>query len=209
MHMNGLMDLVTKNLGADGLAGIAGALGIGSEQSSGLVTTAVSVLTGALAKNASEPEGAAALDAALERDHDGSVFSNLGALVGDIGGGPGAGILRHVLGEQRPQVEAEIAKKSGLDLSKVGGLLETVAPLVMGALGQKKREEGLSATDLAGMLAGERRQLEEKDDGLLGSVLGMLGGAGGGGGATAAPSSGGGLLSKVTGMLGGLFKKRG
>jgi len=205
--MSGLIDLVTKNLGADGLAGIAGSLGLGSDQSSSLVTTAVSVLTGALAKNAEEPEGAAALDAALERDHDGSVFSNLGALVGDIGGGPGAGILRHVLGEQRGQVEQEIAKKSGLDAGKVGGLLETVAPLVMGALGQKKREEGLSVSDLAGMLAGERRELEQQDDGLLGNVLGMLGGGGGGGGA--ASSSGGGLLSKIPGLLGGLFKKRG
>lgn len=205
--MSSLVDLVTKNLGSEGLAGIAGSLGLGSDQTSGLVTTAVSVLTGALAKNASEPKGAEALGAALERDHDGSVFSNLGALVGDVGGGPGSGILRHVLGEQRGAVEVEIARKSGLDTSKVGGLLETVAPLVMGALGQKKRDDGLSAGDLAGMLAGERRQLEDEDDGLLGSVLGMLGGGGGGG--AVASSSGGGLLSKIPGLLGGLFKKRG
>jgi hypothetical protein len=205
--MSGLVDLVTKNLGSDGLAGIAGALGIGSDQSSGLVTTAVSVLTGALAKNASDPAGAEALDAALERDHDGSVFTDIGAYVGAVGSGPGAGILRHVLGDQRPQVEAEISKKSGLDISKVGPLLETVAPLVMGALGQEKREQGLSAIDIAGMLAGETKQIEEQDDGLMSSMLG--GGGGGGGGAAPASSGAGGLLSKIPEFLGGLFKKRG
>jgi len=93
-----------------------------------------------MAVNASKLEGARALDAALARDHDGSIFGNLG-LLSNFGGGDGVAILGHVLGGWQPQVASTIAKKSGLSLDKVIPRLITVAPLVMGALGKLKNEE--------------------------------------------------------------------
>jgi len=176
---------------------------VDSDQASGLVRSTLGVLTGALAKNSSEEEGARALDQALEKDHDGSVFDRVGDLISDAAQGPGAGILGHVLGSQRPAVETEIGRQAGVDSSKVGGLMETLAPLLMGALGREKREQGLDAGGIASILAGESRQAEERDDGgLLGTVMGMLGGGSSSGG------GGGGLLSKILGLLGGLFKRR-
>lgn len=119
--------------------------------------------------------------------------------------GPGAGILGHVLGAKQEPVAQEIAKDSGLDMGQVMTLMTTVAPLLMGALGKKKQEEGLDASGLAGMLATEKQAVEQQSGGLnLGGVLGMLTGGGGQSGST--DSGGGGLLSKVGGLL-SFFKK--
>ena len=89
-----------------------------------------------MAINTAKPSGAQALDSALAKDHDGSIFDNLGGFLDGAASGPGAGILGHVLGGSRPQVEQKIAETSGLSLDKVAPLLITVAPLVMGALGK-------------------------------------------------------------------------
>ena len=52
---------------------------------------------------------------------------------------------------------------------------------------------------------GESRQTQQQGGDLLGSLLGMLDGGGGGGDG----SSSGGWMSKATGLLGGLFKRKG
>jgi hypothetical protein len=186
--------MVTQQLGGGGLGQIAGMLGTDEDGASSALTTALGALTGALARNSSEPKGAAALDAALEKDHDGSIFDNLGGFLGDVASGPGAGILGHVLGRQQNAVSSEIGNQSGLNLSQVTGLLQTVAPLLMGALGKQKREQGLDAGGLAGLLAGEKAKVEESASGGLSSLLGMID-------AGAAM----GFLAKAASMLGGLF----
>ncbi|MBI5156971.1 MAG: DUF937 domain-containing protein [Acidimicrobiia bacterium] len=197
-----LVNTVMKQLGSGGLAQIAGSLGTDNKGAKSAVSTAISVLTGAMAVNAAKPEGAAALDQALARDHDGSIFSNLGSLLGNFGGaGDGAKILGHVLGGAQPQVQQTIAKKSGLSLDKVVPLLITVAPMVMGALGKMKKDKKMDAAKVASTLARETKAAQKKDkNDILGSVLGMLGGA--------PAASGGNPLGDLLGSLGGLFGKK-
>lgn len=198
-----LVGTVMRQLGSGGLSTIASTLGMDQKDAKGAVGTAVSVLTGVLAHNASQPEGAKALDAALARDHDGSIFDDLGRFLDDFASGQGAGILGHVLGGAQPQVQQTIAKKSGLSMDKVGPLLVMVAPMVMGALGKMKKDKKLDATAVASALAKERRTAEKKDSNdVLGSVLGMLG-------AAPSSSSSGGVLGGILGAVGGLFGKKG
>ena len=200
-----LVNTVMKELGSGGLSQIAGSLGMTQKDAKGAVGTAVAVLTGALAHNASKPEGAEALDAALARDHDGSIFDNLGGFLGNIAGGDGGAILGHVLGGAQPQVQQTIAKKSGLSMDKVIPLLITVAPLVMGALGKMKKKKKLDAPDLATTLAKEQRAAVKKDkNDLLGSELDLLGGSS----SSTSSASSGGLLGGLLGAVGGLFGKK-
>lgn len=200
-----IRDMVMQQLGTGGVGAIAEQLGLKHGVAKSGIETAVGVLTGALAQNASKKEGAASLDSALAKDHDGSILDNVLGFLGDAASGPGAGILGHVLGGNRPQVENAIAEKSGIPIDKVVMLLVTVAPLVMGAIGRMKREKDLDADGVATTLATEEREVAKSDGDLLSTVIGMLGGAGGGGGATAAGSSGGGgLLQTLT----GLFRKK-
>lgn len=202
--MEGILGLVMNQLGSGGLESIGSMLGIGDKkETEKAVTTAVGVLAASMERNASEEAGAKALDTALEKDHDGSIFDNLGDFLGDIMSGPGAGILGHVLGGQQPQVETAVAEKSGLSLEKVAPLLIAVAPLVMGALGKMKKDKQMDATALASTLRTETKQIETQDNGVdLGAILGMLGGmTGSSTGQQSSGGGGGGLL----GMLGGLF----
>jgi len=208
--MADIVDTVLDKLGPHGLESIASKLGLDRKQAKRGVSTAVTALTGALAHNASKPEGARALDSALERDHDGGIFDNLGSYLGDFAAGPGKAILGHVFGSKEPTVEKAVADKSGLPLDKVVPLLTMVAPLVLGALGKKRKEEHLDASQMATTLAEEQAAAATKDDdGILGTVLGALGGPGGSG--QSSPSGGskgglGGILDALGGLFGGKKK---
>ena len=198
-----LIGLVTKGLGGGGISALAGLLGTDEQKASSGLASTLGVLTGALAQNSSEQQGAQALDAALEKDHDGGILDDITGFLGNAMAGPGAGILGHVLGSKQEPVAQEIAADSGLDIGQVMTLMTAVAPLLMGALGKKKKEEGLDAGGVAGMLATERQAVEQQSGGFdIGSVLGLLGGG------AAAPSEGGGggMRSKLGGLL-SIFRK--
>jgi hypothetical protein len=110
---------------------------------------------------------------ALEKDHDGSVLDDLPAFLSRGDTRDGEGILKHALGTRRPAVESEVAKQTGLDLKTVSGLLPLLAPLVMGALGRQKQQQGLDPGGLSSMLAGEGKRAKEMAPGALG-ILGSL-----------------------------------
>lgn len=207
--MANLVDTVLGSLGSGGLSTIAGQLGLPPDKAKVAVGTAVTVLTGALAHNASEPKGAQALDSALAKDHDGGILDNITGFLGNLTSGPGPAILGHVFGSKQPTVEKAVADKSGLPLDKVVPLLAMVAPLVMGALGKMKKEKHLDAGQVADTLAKEKVEAAKKDsNGILDTVMGAIGGmasAGGGGGATSSSGGFGGILNTI----GGLFKKKG
>lgn len=157
----GAVQQMSKSLGADEAATRKG------------LGAALPVLLEALQRNAAKPDGAEALDRALERDHDGGILDDLGGFLQSPKTGNGAGILGHVLGNRRGTVEQGLAKSTGLDASAMGGLLEMAAPLVMGALGKKRREGGMGG-GLADLLGQEReaaRRREPEATDLLTSLL--------------------------------------
>ncbi len=189
---------MTSQLGSGGLSAIAGQLGIGQDKAQGAVQTGLSVLTGALARNAAKPAGAASLDQALAKDHDGSILDKVGDFLGNAAAGPGAAILGHVLGKKQGTVTAAVGRQTGLSPQQSSNLLATLAPLVMGALGKMKAQQGLDASGVAGALATEKQQIEQSASGGLGSLLSMVGGAGGAAG----------LLGKLMGFVKGLLGKK-
>ena len=44
---------------------------------------------------------------------------------------------------RQPAVETEVAKQTGLDPKAIAGLLPMLAPIVMGALGRQKKQQGM------------------------------------------------------------------
>lgn len=166
--MSLLTDMLLKQLGDGGLSSLSQNLGADQAATKTAAAAALPMLVSALAKNASSSDGASALDQALGRDHDGSALDNLGALLGQGPSKDGEGILKHVLGGKRQVAEAGIAKASGLDVGQAASMLATLAPMLMGALGKAKREKGLDAGGVAGMLAGEGEQAKQALGGLAG-----------------------------------------
>lgn len=176
--MNGILDLLADRIGGDNIGQIAGAIGADPRQTQTAVAAALPALLTAMNRNTNSAEGAQSLARALERDHDGSLLDHLGGfLSGQVTGkqADGGGILGHILGGQRQQVEQGVAQASGLDLSQVSRLLPLLAPIVMAALGRQKRQAGLDSAGLSGILGQEAtRARQAAPDGLLGALSGFL-----------------------------------
>ena len=173
--MSSMLDMLAKTIGSgDTMTQISRTLGADEGATSKAIGAALPTLLGALSRNASKGNGKEELHAALAKDHDGSVLDNLGAMLGNADAGPGAGILKHVLGGRQPQVETAVAKSSGLDPQATAGLMKMLAPVVMGALGKASREQGMSANALAGFLGNESKEIERAQPqaaGILGQLL--------------------------------------
>lgn len=148
--------------------------GIDPALASQAVEMLIPILTTALARNASSPDGARELSDALQRDHDGSLLDNLSGYIQAPDTQDGDAILGHVLGGQRGDAEAAVSRSTGLDPKQVAQILATLAPIVLAYLGKQQREKQLQPTDLSDMLAGERRELEKKPPPALGGLAGML-----------------------------------
>ena len=172
--MVGILDSLMGQLGGSPLKNLSQQIGADEKTTQGAIGAALPLLLGALARNAQDGKGASALSGALERDHDGGILDNLGGFFGGGDTSPGQGILKHVLGGKQPAVETGVAHASGLDTDSAGKLLAMLAPMVMGALGKAKRESGLDAGALAGMLSNERQAIERRAPqqmGMLGKLL--------------------------------------
>ena len=209
------MASITRDL-ASQLAGapvqrIAQQLGIPPEQAQGAIATALPLLMGALGNNASQPQGAQALHAALQ-DHAGSDIAGvLGSVLGGAMGGASGDqgddtlgrMLGHIFGGQQQQATQGLGQATGLGSDKTQMLLRILAPIVMAYLanhmfGGRQRQASAASQDsgpqgLGEILGREVEQIGQQQggglDGLLGQVLGG--------------NAGGGLGGLLGGILGG------
>lgn len=211
--MSGILDLLSSDLGKTIISGVAGSTGQDAGKTSSILSMAMPLLTQALAKNASTPEGAQGLMSALSGKHNGSILDNLGGLfsggvdssVSDDGGK----ILEHILGGKQENIKNALSQKSGIDSGGVGQILKVAAPLLMGIIGKQSQQQNIaSPTALTGLLGGmmdnnskasEQNFLTslldaDGDGSIIDDVAGMvLGGKKKGG---------------IGGLLGGLFGKK-
>lgn len=179
--MADLTDLLQGQLSGAVLESLTSSLGAKNPaQTQSATNGAMSILLNALAKNASKPEGASALGAALDRDHDGSVLDDL---MGMIGGQAkpkqpkaldGAGILGHILGGKQNGAIDMLSKMSGLNNNQSLGLLIKLAPILMGALGKMKKTENVNPSGLPDILSGAATKMNRQsgsNGGLIKSFL--------------------------------------
>src|SRR5215216_705401 len=108
-----LLELVQQRLGPDAIAQIGQRIGADPGTTGNAVDAAVPLLIAALARNTANPSGAHALDTAVAEDHDGSLLDNLPMLFNGGANVNGQGILRHILGDRTPHVEAGIGQTTG------------------------------------------------------------------------------------------------
>ncbi|MDX2004930.1 MAG: DUF937 domain-containing protein [Meiothermus sp.] len=160
--MNGLMDLLGGALNQGNIGQMAQHLGASEGQVQSAIGIALPALLQGLQRNASDPQGAASLMGALDRDHDGSVLDDIGGLLNGFQQGPGSGILGHVLGTSQPVVQQGIGQATGLNSGQIGNLLQMLAPVVMGSLGKTTRSQGVGADGLAGLLGMVTGQLQQQ-----------------------------------------------
>jgi hypothetical protein len=190
--MSSLLDSLSGHLDDQSLQRISGALGTDQSATSKALAAAVPLLVAGLARNASQPGGAQQLHDALARDHDGSALDQPPTTPSP----DGDAILGHILGDRRAAAEQGIAGASGLNLAKVGPLLSMLAPVVMGALGRARSQNGLGPGQLSDML-NEEKSAMGGSSGVMGMVAGLLD-----------RDHDGSVVDDVGGMLGNFFRRQ-
>lgn len=205
-----LTDLIKGQISESLIDQLSGQLGgVDRQQTAAATDGILSTLLSAMARNAATPQGASALNNALERDHDGSVLEDIMGQV--LGQGTrsttnsrainGEGILGHILGNRQSGAVDMISKMSGLDSGKTGNLMAMLAPVVMGMLGKAKRENNLDATGITDVLGGFAKQQQSKNP-AMSLITGFLDADGDG----SIVDDVAGMLGK--GLLGGLFGRK-
>jgi len=172
--MNAITQMITQQLSGGAVQTLAQRFGISESQANTAVQIGVPLILSALARNASQPQGAESLHQAINTDHDGSIFNNLMGYLGNPQSAKGAGILGHVFGPQQPTVENNLAQATGMDQSSAGGLLATIAPMVMGAVGQTQQQNGLDASGLSNLLNSQQQEAQANAPGVMGMLGSML-----------------------------------
>jgi len=165
-----LIEELLSSLSGNEVSAMAGRVGAKENQVSNAIQAALPLVLGALNRNTNDRRGAQSLAGALERDHDGSILNDI---MGFLNQGPSSRDMRitdHLFGNRREAVANSIGKKSGLDAGNVMQLLGMLAPIVLGALGKQKRQQGLDASALGNLLTGETERVRRKDPGAMGMV---------------------------------------
>jgi len=115
------------------------------------VMAALPAMLAALGKNAGTEKGAEELNNALENKHDGSILDNLSGYLSNPDLKDGAGILNHLFGNQTSNVANAVSQSSGLDTNGSMKMLQMLAPILMGMLGQQKKQNNLDAKGLGSL----------------------------------------------------------
>ncbi|MBU2952079.1 DUF937 domain-containing protein [Tamlana agarivorans] len=157
--MSGILDILNSDLGKSIVNGVAGQTNQPHSKTQDVLTMALPLLTAAMKRNANSPQGADGLMKALNTKHDGSILDNLGSLFeGGVNSDvlkDGGNILGHVLGSKQQHVENTLSAKSGMDTNSISQILKVAAPLLMGLIGKKSRQNNVSnSSDLGSLLGG-------------------------------------------------------
>ena len=160
------------------------------------VMAALPAMLAALGKNAGTEKGAEELNNALEKKHDGSILDNLSGYLSNPDLKDGAGILNHLFGNQTSNVANAVSQSSGLDTNGSMKMLQMLAPILMGMLGQQKKENNLDAKglgNLTSMLASNFGS-EAGTSGIMETVTNLLD-----------ANKDGNVVDDIMGMVGKLF----
>jgi hypothetical protein len=135
---------------------------------------------------------------ALDKDHDGSILDDLAGYFNSNSTQTGDGILKHILGNQRTQVENKLAENNHINVESISKLLPLIAPIIMGYLGKEKKSGSIDSGNIGNILG----SLMQGKGGIdIGGLIGSLTSGQGQASNNKSP------LGGIVGMLGKLFRK--
>lgn len=145
-----------------------------------------------LNQNSNSKSGAESLSNALDK-HDGSILDDIkNGNLSNIDIAEGSKIINHIFGDKKNAVASQLSKEAGMTKGQTSDLLSTLAPILMGALGQQKKEDDLDASGVSNLtttIIGSLLSGGSGKNDLLSLVTGLLGGNSG--------NSGDGILDDI------------
>lgn len=172
--MDVMKEMFDKHFSEENLKSLSKRIGADVETTRKAVAAAVPTLMTAMSRKAAESkEGAQALLATLDRDHDGSVLDDVGRQFRD-GAIGGAALASQIFGEGQQAVRTGLAKTSGMTEDAMQKLMETVTPVVAGAVSKAKSVQKLDADGLKNLLSTQADAVKAAVPELMGRVNRIL-----------------------------------
>jgi hypothetical protein len=172
--MASLLDSLMGSLGGDAIGSISKQVGIPEDLAKSAIPLVTSLLTSALTKNASQKQGAESLTGALSKDHDGSILNDIPKHINNYKKSEGAGILKHVLGDQQKPVQKTLSKSTGINMKAIGNLLVMLAPVIMGIIGQIQHKKKLNSSGVSKYLGSEQKKIQKQAPQAASFLSGLL-----------------------------------
>ncbi len=175
-----LIKTITDQLGGDMVSQIGKFLGESGSATESALGAALPAVLGSVINNASNESSASKLLGMInDGGHDGSIFDNLGGL---LGGGAdamsgllngGGSLLNTLLGDKLGSLVNIIAGVSGMKRGSSSSLLRMAAPMIMGMIGRYVKKNGLNAKGLLDFLTGQKKHVANAMPGEAASLLGF------------------------------------
>lgn len=178
-----LLDAIQGQLGQSGVDQISRQLGVNPGLAQAAISAALPMIVAGMAKHASQPDGATAIQEAAQTHQD--VPDNIDSVLQagppvDAGGG---GLLGRILGQHHATVQDGVERATGLDNEKSRKLLMMLSPIVLGMLARKHfgAEQQTSTTQINTTLQQEAQAAQQQVQrqsphvgGILGQIFGNL-----------------------------------
>lgn len=147
-----LIDLLTGNTGNQVAERAESKFGISRNQIIALLAVAAPLIISYLRKKSQDTHEAESLNAALDKDHDGSILNDVSQA--EARQSEGNSILTHIFGGEKANVENQLSQKTGISIDKIGPVLSMLAPIIMGYIGREKQQNNVGAGGLGSLLDG-------------------------------------------------------
>lgn len=176
-----LLDAIQGQLGQSGVDQISRHLGVNSGLAQTAITAALPMIVAGMAKHASQPDGAVAIQQAAQAHQD--VPDNVGSV---LQAGPpadttaGGGLLGRILGQHNSSVEDGVQRATGLDSDKTRKLLMMLSPIVLGVMarkhfgGQQQQANPSQINDVLRQEAQSAQQQVQRQSPHIGGILGQI-----------------------------------
>jgi len=130
------------------------------------VQISIPMLMEALNRNTNNPQGAQSLTKALEQHQDDQV-GNLEKFLQNANTEDGSKILEHIFSSKKQAVQSNLSKTTGLKQEQVGSILASLAPMVLGFLGNQKKTQNLDADGISHLTSSLSQTLQKNTGGNL------------------------------------------
>lgn len=176
-----LLDMLKGPVGNAIAQQASGFLGESQSNTNSALSAILPSLMGTLIQKGSNQSGAASIMNMLsDGGHDGSLLNNIGGL---LSGGDatnsllsnGGGLVKMLLGNKIGGLVDLVSSFSGMGKSSTSSLISMAAPLLMGVLGKQVKSQGLNASGLMSLLAGQKSFVQAAMPAGLSGVSNLLG----------------------------------
>ena len=174
---------------------LGGSVGAAPDQVQQLAQIGLPALLQALGRNAATSEGAASLASALDQHQDDDV-DDLDGFLNNVDREDGAKMLQHIFGGNNAIVENKLAQKTGMEMNQVSGLMAQLAPLLLGALAQQKKQQNVDQSGITDMLGGLLQQSAGSKNNFMNMAMDLLD-----------ADNDGSIMDDLGGMFKGLMKR--